>query len=121
MTDALPRYSLPTVSIEEGWCEDDYGHSRRCENIVEDPDGDLFTSLLSNGEHAALFDIDMPAVLRPSKTPGHYHLIVGQTMSWRRYKRLLRAMVRAGLVEQEWYRLVKRRGQALLAVESFNT
>lgn len=121
MTDdgTIPQYSLKRVSIQEGWCQDDYGREYKCERVVEDSDGDLFSSRAHNDQHVALFDIDMPAALRPSKTPGHYHLVVGQTMSWRRYKRLLRAMVRAGLIEKDWYRLVKRRGQALLAVEPF--
>ena len=40
----------------------------------------------------------------PSSTPGHSHLYVDAPMPWRRYKRLLRACMKAGLIEKSWYK-----------------
>lgn len=104
------------VRIEEGWCADDYGGDYRCEKIIRDDHGDMITSYLQrDGMHIPLLDLDFAADLRPSKTPGQYHLVLYKPMKWRKYKRLLRAMVRAGLIERDWYQLVKNRRQALLA------
>lgn len=104
------------VRIEEGWATDDYGRTYPTETLVADPDGDLVTSRLADEVHLPLIDLDLPVALTPSKTPGHSHLVIDCPMTWRRYKRLLRALVRAGLVEKSWYRLVRSRRQALLAV-----
>lgn len=108
---------LQRVRIVEGWAEDEYGHPRRTSTVMKDPDGDLLTSALTDEIHMPVVDLDMPAVLRPSKTQGHFHLIIDHPMTWRSYKRLLRSLVRAGLVEQEWYGLVRRRRQALITAQ----
>jgi hypothetical protein len=103
-----------SVRIVEGIEYDGSYGSHRTETIVPDPDGDLLTSHISEGFHLPVFDIDWPATLVPSKTPEHFHLVIDRPITWRRYKRLVKAMVKAGIVEQSWYDLVKRRGQGLL-------
>lgn len=57
-----------------------------------------------NGRHAVAVDIDLPAKLVPSSTPDHYHLYIDKEMSWKQYKKLLRAMVKAGIVEKGYYK-----------------
>lgn len=63
-----------------------------------------------NGRHSIAVDIDIPAKLVPSSTPDHYHLYIDREMSWRQYKKFLRAMVKAGVVEKGYYKISVRRG-----------
>jgi hypothetical protein len=67
----------------------------------------LALSFLADGPHVArtvTFHMDAPAEVHPSKTPGHHHLYIDQLMTWRQYKRLLRALARAGVLEKAWVR-----------------
>lgn len=66
------------------------------------------------GMHSVLLDIDMPAALIPSSTEDHYHLYIDKKMSWRQYKRFLRAMMKAGIIEKGYYKVsVKRKATQL--------
>lgn len=56
------------------------------------------------GKHALLLDIDHVAYCLSSSTFGHHHLYVDVAMTWRQYKRLLRALMRAGVIERGYYR-----------------
>lgn len=50
--------------------------------------------------HSPVLDIDYPAQLIPSTTPGHFHLYLdGLTMDWETYAELLTAMAKAGMIE----------------------
>lgn len=60
------------------------------------------SELRSGKQHAPALDIDIPAALVPSTTPGHHHLYLDVAMSWRDYRRLLRALAKAGVIEQSW-------------------
>lgn len=61
------------------------------------------------GSHAPVLDIDVPAFLVPSSTPGHSHLYIDVPMSWRQYKRLLKAMSRANILERGYVKASVRR------------
>lgn len=50
--------------------------------------------------HAPVLDIDFPARLVPSTTPGHFHLYLDIKMSWPTYRRLLEALADAGVIEE---------------------
>lgn len=41
---------------------------------------------------------DVPVVLVPSKTQGHFHLYINHETTWRKYRNLLMAMYKASLV-----------------------
>lgn len=58
-----------------------------------------------DGAHAPVFDIDREVHLVPSSTPGHFHLYCPQPTTWRRYKKAMKAMAKAGIVDPEWVRL----------------
>jgi len=60
---------------------------------------DVVTSTLPDGRHAPVLDLDLPHRLVPSTTEGHSHLYLDVAMSWRRYKRLLKALAKAGVLE----------------------
>lgn len=64
--------------------------------------------------HAPVLDLDFPAFLIESSTAGHYHLYLDKPVTWYRYKRLLRAMYKAGLINKGWYKTSKRRKATFL-------
>ena|ERR1700741_2316125 len=101
------RYWNPRVE-KEG----DYG-TYWGESFSDDPRQDyvpVYTSEYFAGAwHIPVLDIDFECGLVPSKTPGHHHLAINRPMSWKSYKKLLKALVKAGIVEKSWYQVAKRR------------
>jgi hypothetical protein len=75
--------------------------------LVRDVAGaNLITSLMpgiplapAGGVHKPVIDIDLPAQLVPSSTPGHYHLYLDVEVPWDAYVDLLEALAAAGIVE----------------------
>lgn len=61
-----------------------------------------------HGWHAVVLDVDLPAALIPSSTEGHSHLFIDCPMSWRRYRHLLKALAKAGVIEPGYYRASRR-------------
>lgn len=61
---------------------------------------EVVSSKLIDGRHAPVLDIDFQAYLIPSSTHGHYHLYLDKPMTWRKYKRMLRALASAGVIEK---------------------
>jgi hypothetical protein len=49
--------------------------------------------------HRPVLDIDFPAKLISSTTPGHFHLYLDKPIPWHRYVVLLRALAAAGIIE----------------------
>lgn len=73
------------------------------------PLGEVITSRTSMDDiHMPVLDIDFPVTVRES-SPGRSHVFIDKTMTWRQYKRLLRALRRAGIVEKDWVRLAMGR------------
>lgn len=60
--------------------------------------------------HAPVLDFDFPVEVVPSTTPGHHHVYLDKVMTWRQYKRVLRAMMRAGLIEKGYYETSVKHG-----------
>lgn len=60
--------------------------------------------------HKPLLDIDMPARLIPSSTPGHHHLFIECEMTWSQYGKLLLALAEAGILEMGYVRASLQRG-----------
>ena len=54
----------------------------------------------TTGMHRPILDIDLPAALIPSSTPGHYHLYIDKPMEWDRYEDLLDALSAVGIIEE---------------------
>lgn len=61
----------------------------------------VVTSLRDDGRHRVVLDIDHPAWLMPSTTPGHYHLYIDVPGGIERmeYAKLLDALVNANVIE----------------------
>ena len=74
----------------------------------------IVTSLIRHPEgkktHAPVLDIDVPSEWVPSSTPGHAHLYIDVPMTWWRYKRLLKALAKAGIIEKSYVKVSIARG-----------
>lgn len=73
-------------------------------------DSDVVSSEIGDGMHAPAIDIDVPIRAVPSTSEDHWHLYIQKPMTWRAYKRLLRALVEAGIVEEGYYKASVARG-----------
>jgi hypothetical protein len=92
--------------IKDGEYTEGDNDRRRCNGN----EANLVSSLLSDGRHAPVLDIDFDARLVPSRTKGHHHLYLEKPMSWFRYRVLLWALKFCGVVEPGYYRAsVQRR------------
>lgn len=66
-------------------------------------EANLVGSRRADGLHAPALDLDHRAHLVPSTTAGHFHLYIDVPMTWRAYRRLLRAFYRAGILDRSVY------------------
>lgn len=64
--------------------------------------------------HALLLDLDVPAWLVPSSTPGHSHLYVDVAIQQTAYFRLLDALAECGVIQHGYAECSKRRGGTAL-------
>jgi hypothetical protein len=77
-------------------------------------EANLVASLREEGPHSPAFDIDSPVHVVASSTAGHHHRYLERPITWRSYRRLLRAMRDAGYVEEAAYRRSLDRGATFL-------
>lgn len=85
-------------------------------DVARDWQCNLVTSKLPNGKHAVTLDLDYPVKVLKSRTKGHHHLYLDpqKQLTWKQYKRLLRALRDAGLIEDGYYKAsVKKKFTAL--------
>lgn len=74
----------------------------------------LVSSLCSDGKHRLVVDLDVPAHLEPSTTPGNHHLYIDVPMEWDRYKTLLYALRAAGIIEYGYCDVSVKQGQTFV-------
>lgn len=86
-------------------------------NLARREEADLVSSETVDGNHAPAIDIDLPCRLVESSTPQHFHLYIDKPMPWKQYKKLLKALVKAGIVERGYYHMAKRKKASFLRVE----
>lgn len=77
-------------------------------------EANLVSSARTDGLHAPTLDIDSSAHLVPSSTPGHFHLYLDRPVTWRDYRRVLRALHRAGYIDDGVYWRSLDRGATFL-------
>lgn len=58
--------------------------------------------------------IDAPIMVFPSTTAGHFHLYVEQEIPWEGYLSLLKAFMKAGIVEKGYFQAAKARKMTML-------
>lgn len=69
------------------------------------------SSLLSSTPmHKPVLDIDFPAKLVPSSTPGHSHLYLDRELSWPQYKKLLDVLAEVGIIQDGYADSAIKRG-----------
>jgi O-acetyl-ADP-ribose deacetylase (regulator of RNase III) len=83
---------------------------------TEDPEqADIIGSQVAGSRvHTVMLDLDVPALLVPSSTPGHSHLYIDIPMNWDVYRNLLDALVKAKILEPGYVAVAKRRGYTSL-------
>lgn len=60
--------------------------------------------------HSPVLDIDVPAALVPSSTPGHSHLYLAVPLTWDDYQKLLDVLADVGILEPGYVAASKARG-----------
>lgn len=60
--------------------------------------------------HAPVLDIDFNATLIPSTTPGKYHLYLDKLVPHDKYMKLLKALAKAGIIEEGYAEASRHRG-----------
>lgn len=81
----------------------DFGVGLETANVV--------TSLDASGYgHYPVLDLDLPARLLPSSTPGHGHLYIDRLLRWEQYAVLLDALGEAGILQPGYVSASKKRG-----------
>lgn len=89
------------------------GHTHEAGARIEDADV-VSSQIYGTRSHTVMLDLDVPAYLVPSSTPGHTHLYIDVAIPWRQYKRLLRLLAKVGVIEKGYYRAsVARKGTHL--------
>lgn len=70
----------------------------------------ITSRVAGSARHKVVLDLDLPAKLIPSTTPDHFHLYIDHELDWDVYVELLRALVKAGLVEPGYLGASEARG-----------
>ena len=98
----------------------DYDGEEETRTPVSNPQqANLVGSKLADGSglHVVTVDIDLPARLIESETPGHYHLFIDQPMTWDDYSTWLDVSSEIGLIERGYYNAAMKRGETFLATK----
>lgn len=66
------------------------------------------------GQHFVLLDLDVPAHLYPSTTPGHSHLYIEVPITWQQYEPLLNMLADLGVLEPGFVKVSKKRKATML-------
>jgi hypothetical protein len=79
---------------------------------LSDPGVNLITSATADNVllQKPILDIDFPAWLLPSTTPGHFHLYIDHAVPKDKYMAMVKAMAEAGIVQEGYAGAAERRG-----------
>lgn len=90
------------------------GSEEREETTRLDEANVISSKVVNHDLHTVMLDLDVPARLVPSTTPGHSHLYIDVPMPWRKYKALLFALTEAGIIEPGYYGVSVRKRATML-------
>lgn len=99
------------------WDEDSSGtYSQEEREPASVAEANIVTSLRDDqpGKHALLIDLDIPAWLVPSSTPGHSHLYVDVAIDEAAYFRLLDSLAECGVIQRGYAKSSQGRGGTAL-------
>jgi hypothetical protein len=98
---------------EENLTEYNWATGRRFTDNIDE--ALLITSkVLGSDQHKILLDIDIPAQLIPSSTPGHAHLYIDQEISWAQLEKLLTVLAEMKVIEKGYAGASIERGYTAL-------
>jgi hypothetical protein len=118
VTEVPSEYNHPTAIVEldsSGYANNlrFTGTTRGEEIPFEEPEVVLSTikddDPFADTKHTLMLDLDVPAMLVPSSTPGHSHLYIDVPMDWDRVVDIMDALVAAGVVEEGYANASKKR------------
>ena len=98
--------AMEGVDVVEG----DLSQANLTTSIGVEDSKDVYSTGAEVTGHYPLIDLDVPAYLVPSSTPGNSHLYIDKKVPWKKYLALLDAMADAGLVEPGYVGASKARG-----------
>lgn len=106
--------TLPRITMFAEHLSADSGDPFPNTNVraVSPDEANIVTSLLPNGQHAPVLDLDIPHTLVPSSTPGHSHLYLDVALPWQEYTTLLKALMVAGIIQEGFYLGALARGHS---------
>jgi hypothetical protein len=82
------------------------------------PDAKLLVgSRLMNYDHLPVLDIGFSAALLETGGQGRYSLSLNHAIAWRAYKRVMRSMVKAGLLDLTFYREALKNRQTFMPIQ----
>jgi hypothetical protein len=92
--------------------EDGYVPAENYKPTADVDEATVSTSLMAAkpGTHKVAIDLDLPAKLIPSSTPGHYHLYIDHEIPEAHYFALLEALEQCGLIEPGYLGASLQRG-----------
>lgn len=98
-----PRIYTLTSWNSDTLNEERFGEHGENRVMVAGDDGNLWSSLNTDGGHTPVLDLDLPARLIPSWTAGHFHLVIdGVSMSWDQYERFLTICAEVGIISKKY-------------------
>ena len=108
LPEFVREHKLATIPDPQDPKEDTYdGEHVPVEDIAI---AHIVLSADDDGMHRPVLDIDFPAALIPSSTPGHFHLYLDKQMDFATYVILLDALATAGVIEKGYASVSKARG-----------
>jgi hypothetical protein len=108
------RLRMYSARVEENTEIMDYEKAQQPVWPTAEHPANLVSSLCSDGKHRLVIDLDVPAHLEPSTTPGNHHLYIDVPMSWEDYRVLLHALKRAGIIETGYADVSVKQGQSFV-------
>lgn len=91
--------------------ESNLDHANVVSSLVKQDLGD-FAADPTKRFHKVAIDLDIPAYLIPSSTPGHSHLYIDVDIPHHRYMALLSALADAGIIERGYADVSIKRGRS---------
>lgn len=113
--EAVERTEVSSIDDPEANCySSELAEGSLDPNRIEiGPDG-VARHKSAAGLHILALDVDHRCHLIPSSTNGHWHLVIDHAMPWHRYRRVLKALTRAGILQPGYYSACVRRRASFL-------
>ncbi|WP_405056999.1 hypothetical protein OG474_30215 [Kribbella sp. NBC_01505] len=83
--------------------------NRGTTDLMHDDAEVVMSQIVGTDKHTLMIDLDVPATLIPSTTPGHSHLYIDVKTDWPMALQVLEALADAGVVEPGYVRASEAR------------